>query len=225
MRTVLYTLLGCERRVSVVKFCFLPTRKSEGGYHQSKTWRGRRTNWGTFWENSLETPELQAHNFLEKVAKKPWNIEFHGFFMVDSKGFEPSTSRMRTERSPNWATSPSLFSLNKSYLFRLCNLLECLGPCYVAFALPAELRAHIGHFSSKKVAKNGFSGYSFLRGKSGKSDCWLERDRSRGMCVHMDANVVRSQGGKFSAHGLRCMVWWKCWTRSRCKKHYPPVFQ
>ena len=151
MRTVLYTLLGCERRVSVVKFCFLPTRKSEGGYHQSKKWRGMRTNWGTFWENSLETPELQAHNFLEKVAKKPWNIEFHGFFMVDSKGFEPSTSRMRTERSPNWATSPSLFSLNKSYLFRLCNLLECLGPCYIALALPAELWAHVTSFSSKMV--------------------------------------------------------------------------
>ena len=26
--------------------------------------------------------------------------------MVDSKGIEPSTSRMRTERSPSWATSP-----------------------------------------------------------------------------------------------------------------------
>ena len=40
-----------------------------------------------------------------------------------------------------------------------------------------------------------------------------------------DANRTLSQGGKFSAHGLRCMVWWKWWTRSRCKKHYPPVFQ
>ena len=26
--------------------------------------------------------------------------------LVDLKGFEPSTSRMRTERSPSWATSP-----------------------------------------------------------------------------------------------------------------------
>lgn len=26
------------------------------------------------------------------------------------------------------------------------------------------------------------------------------------MCVHMDANRTLSQGGKFSAHGLRCMV-------------------
>ena len=94
---------------------------------------------GNILENSLETPELQAHNFLEKVAKKPWNIEFHGFFMVDSKGFEPSTSRMRTERSPNWATSPSLFSLHKFFLFGLCDLLEHLGLRYVAFALPAEL--------------------------------------------------------------------------------------
>lgn len=26
------------------------------------------------------------------------------------------------------------------------------------------------------------------------------------MCVHMDANRTLSQCGKFSAHGLRCMV-------------------
>ena len=26
------------------------------------------------------------------------------------------------------------------------------------------------------------------------------------MCVHMDANRTLSQGGKFSANGLRCMV-------------------
>ena len=31
-------------------------------------------------------------------------------------------------------------------------------------ALPAELRAHIGRFLSKKVAKNGFLGHSILRG-------------------------------------------------------------
>ena len=31
-------------------------------------------------------------------------------------------------------------------------------------ALPAELRAHIGRFPSKKVAKNGFLGHSILRG-------------------------------------------------------------
>ena len=38
----------------------------------------------------------------------PWveNPRHLHLCLVDSKGFEPSTSRMRTERSPNWATSP-----------------------------------------------------------------------------------------------------------------------
>ena len=36
--------------------------------------------------------------------------------------------------------------------------------------LPAELWAHIGHFPSKKVMKNGFSGYSILRENHGKPD-------------------------------------------------------
>ena len=56
-------------------------------------------------------------------------------------------------------------------LIYLCGLLFWQGRCYVALALPAELRAHIGHFSIKKVMKNGFLRYSILRGKSGKSDC------------------------------------------------------
>ena len=60
-------------------------------------------------------------------------------------------------------------------------------------ALPAELRAHIGLFSSKKVAKNEFSGYSILRGKSGKSDEKLERKIGPVMEVHMDANRTLSQ--------------------------------
>ena len=38
-------------------------------------------------------------------------------------------------------------------------------------ALPAELRAHIDHFSIKKVMKNGILNCSILRGKSGKTDC------------------------------------------------------
>ena len=32
-----------------------------------------------------------------------------------------------------------------------------------------------------------------------------------------NANVVRSQGGKFSAHGPQCMVWWKCYQTMRVK--------
>ena len=60
-------------------------------------------------------------------------------------------------------------------------------------ALPAELRAHIDHFSIKKVVKNGFSRYSILREKSEIPDEKLEGKIGPVMCVHMDANVVRSQ--------------------------------
>ena len=73
-------------------------------------------------------------------------------------------------------------------------------------ALPAELRAHIGHFSIKKVAKNGFLRYSILREKSEKPNEKLEGRIRQVMEVHMNANRTLSQGGKFSAHGLRCMV-------------------
>ena len=73
-------------------------------------------------------------------------------------------------------------------------------------ALPAELRAHIDRFLIKKVAKNGFLRYSILKAKSGKSDEKLEGKKGPVMEVHMDANRTLSQGGKFSAHGPRCMV-------------------
>ena len=109
-----------------------------------------------------------------------------------------------------------MFSLNKSYLFRLCNLLECLGPCYIALALPAELRAHIGHFSSKKVAKNGFSGYSFLRGKSGKSDEKLERKIGPVMEVHMDAKRHLN---------LFCMISNYLWCFPISFSFFPPLFR
>ena len=107
MRTVLYTLLGCECRVSVVKFCFLPTRKGEGGYHQSKKWRGMRTNWGDILGKQLRNAWATGPQLSWKSCKKAVKCWISRLFMVDSKGFEPSTSRMRTERSPNWATSPS----------------------------------------------------------------------------------------------------------------------
>ena len=61
------------------------------------------------------------------------------------------------------------------------------------FALPAELRAHIGHFSIKKVMKNGFLRYSILRGKSEKPDRKLEGKIGQVMEVHMDANRTLSQ--------------------------------
>ena len=60
-------------------------------------------------------------------------------------------------------------------------------------ALPAELTAQIGHFSIKKVMKNGFLRYSILREKSEKSDEKLEGKNGPVMCVHMDANRTLSQ--------------------------------
>ena len=60
-------------------------------------------------------------------------------------------------------------------------------------ALPAELRAHIGHFSIKKVAKNGFLRYSILREKSEKPDEKLEGKTGPVMKIHMDANAALSQ--------------------------------
>ena len=60
-------------------------------------------------------------------------------------------------------------------------------------ALPAELRAQIDHFSIKKVAKNGFLGYSILREKSEKPDEKLEGKIGPVMEVHMDANRTLSQ--------------------------------
>ena len=61
------------------------------------------------------------------------------------------------------------------------------------FALPAELRAQIGHLSIKKVMKNGFLRYSILRGKSEKPDRKLEGKIGQVMEVHMDANRTLSQ--------------------------------
>ena len=60
-------------------------------------------------------------------------------------------------------------------------------------ALPAELRAHIGHFSIKKVAKNGFLRYSILREKSEKPNEKLEGRIRQVMEVHMNANAALSQ--------------------------------
>ena len=50
---------------------------------------------GDILENSMETPELQAHRFLKKSCKKAVKFIISRLFVVDSKGIEPSTSAMR----------------------------------------------------------------------------------------------------------------------------------
>ena len=44
-------------------------------------------------------------------AKTPFSFEDGVLALVDPKGFEPSTSRMRTERAPSCATGPYLAQL------------------------------------------------------------------------------------------------------------------
>ena len=67
-------------------------------------------------------------------------------------------------------------------------------------ALPAELRAHIGHFSIKKVAKNGFLRYSILREKSEIPEEKLEGKIGPVMEVHMDANKPLKLFSSISGH-------------------------
>lgn len=111
--------------------------------------------------------------------------------LVDGKGIEPSTSAMRTPRSPSWANRPNQPLFNQKscekWVFeifdfegkvRKIGLLNHgeTGPNDVhpygceRSALPAELRAQIGHFSIKKVMKNRFLRYSVLRRNHGKPD-------------------------------------------------------
>ena len=60
-------------------------------------------------------------------------------------------------------------------------------------ALPAALQAPIGHFSIKKVAKNGFLRYSILREKSEKPNEKLEGRIRQVMEVHMNVNRTLSR--------------------------------
>ena len=84
-------------------------------------------------------------------------------------------------------------------------------------ALPAELTAQIGHFSIKKVMKNGFLRYSILREKSEKPDRKLEGKIGQVMEVHMDANRTLSQlsyrpiFGYFVYFCLTCLCYLLFW--------------
>ena len=64
--------------------------------------------------------------------------------MVDPKGIEPSTSRMRTVRSSQLSYGPKW-----QYFVMLWGLLSG------AIALPTALQAQIGNFSRGKVVKTG----------------------------------------------------------------------
>ena len=175
---------------------------------------------GNILENSLETPELQAHNSLKKVTKKPWNSTFHGFLWWTRRdsnprplGCEPNAlpTELRARLCLVWinlthldcaicwsawarvmlpllsqlsyrpkSTVPKAEQKNKAiWNYRcgrkpnplrsqlsyrpifgcfvyfnficLCSLLFWPGPCYVALALPAELRAQAFDFHARTI--------------------------------------------------------------------------
>ena len=62
------------------------------------------------------------HKIASKSTKKPRNHVNIVVFLVEMKGVEPSTSRMRTERSPT-ELHPHVFRFNS---FMLLSLVACL---------------------------------------------------------------------------------------------------
>ena len=66
-----------------------------------------RTDWGQY---SLKSPKFAGNARFASMqspsnsCKKAVKYEISQLFLVDLKGFEPSTSRMRTERSAAWCT-------------------------------------------------------------------------------------------------------------------------
>ena len=60
----------------------------------------RGKQWLASMESSVNFRAEKARKRLMPLAFRQWHL-YRFDFMVDLKGFEPSTSRMRTERSPN----------------------------------------------------------------------------------------------------------------------------
>ena len=63
-----------------------------------------RTAWGqSFWNSPkfAGNARFASAQIFSKSCKKAVKYEISQLFVVDLKGFEPSTSRMRTERSPS----------------------------------------------------------------------------------------------------------------------------
>ena len=144
--------------------------------------------------------------FLRKSCKKAVKFIISRLFVVDLIGIEPTTLRMRTVRSPSWAIGPYLVIL---YIFaRFVCAVCCPDRARVMLRLLSQLsyRPILAVFQSKKLWKTDSWDIQFWGVSPENRTAELEGNLSRGMCLHMDANVVRSQGGKFSAHGLRCMV-------------------
>ena len=77
--------------------------------------------------------------------------------MVDPKGFEPSTSRMRTERSPNWATGPYSYLALKYYSTALSKIQPAFERIFINLLIfrisrhkPANLYGHCCHCRIKQ---------------------------------------------------------------------------
>ena len=87
----------------MIRFCgwnlLLAGQRGQEGITVKRKTGGDANGAGGIKRISAETLELLALDFLKKVAKKAVKFQISRLFVVDSKGFEPSTSRMRTERS------------------------------------------------------------------------------------------------------------------------------
>ena len=86
-------------------------------------------------------------------------------------------------------------------------------------ALPAELRAQIGTFYTKKVAEFGFLKYSIFRGKVQRIGLKNGATNLGRMCLTMDANRTLSQLSCRPNYFQNCVV-----TRKALEAEVPRLF-
>ncbi|MBP3500639.1 MAG: hypothetical protein J6J63_00295, partial [Oscillospiraceae bacterium] len=63
------------------------------------------------WVFTLPDVNFSSHGAPSK--KTEHHLRWHSVFLVDLMGFEPTTSRMRTERSPEWLGYIAPYRKNK----------------------------------------------------------------------------------------------------------------
>ncbi len=134
--------------------------------------------------------------------------------MVDLKGIEPSnlTDANRALSQLSYRPKSALFT-KKSCKFWISQIFDFQGKVQQIeqenreqkigsdvsrygcerSALPAELRAQIGAFYTKKVAEFGFLKYSIFRGKVQRIGLKNGATNLGRMCLTMDANRTLSQ--------------------------------
>lgn len=91
LAAVLYRMAGAPAVSATNPF----TDVADGAWYTDAILWARQN--GIVWKRLVRKP----CNSLEKLQKSREIIDFTAFLMVDSKGIEPSTSAMRTQRSPS----------------------------------------------------------------------------------------------------------------------------